>query len=109
MNLQVMKWLLKNRDLVTKVLEAVKGWSPNMTLTQKWEIVAKVAALVVPVLDPTTVKQMMAAAGNHEVAEALSVDREGVELLGVDWPTMVRVIVPIISFILQVLNEQFGE
>lgn len=109
MNLQVMKWLLKNRDLVTKVLEAVKGWSPDLTLTQKWAVIAKVAELVVPALDPATVRVMMAEAGNHDVAEVLNVDRDGVELLGVDWPTIVRVIVPIITFILQALNEQFGE
>lgn len=109
MNLQVMKWLLANRAVVTSILEAVKGWKPDMSLTEKWAIISKVASLVVPLLDRDTVKAMMAAAGNHDVSEALSVDKEGVEALGVDWPTLVRVIVPIITFILQVLNEQFGE
>ncbi len=109
MNIQVMKWLLANRALVTSVLEAVKGWRPDMSLTEKWAVISKVAALVLPLLDKDTVRVMAAAAGNHEVVEALSVDREGVAALGVDWPTVVRVIVPIISFILQVLSEQFGE
>jgi len=104
-----MKWLLANRAVVTSILEAVKGWKPDMTLVEKWAIISKVASLVVPLLDKGTVKSMMAAAGNHDVPEALSVNAEGVEALGVDWQTMVRVIVPIITFILQVLNEQFGE
>lgn len=109
MNLQVMKWLLANRSVVTAVLEAVKGWRPDMSLAEKWAVISKVATLVLPLLDKETVKAMMASAGNHDVAEALSVDREGVEALGVDWPTLVRVIVPIITFILQVLNEHFGD
>jgi len=109
MNLQVMKWLLANRSVVSSVLDAVKGWKADLSLAEKWSIISKVAAIVVPLLDKKTVQSMMAAAGNHEVVEALSVDKQGVEMLGVDWPTVIKVIVPIINFILQILSEHFGE
>ncbi len=58
MNLQVLKWLLAHRDLLTKVLEVAKGFRRDLPPMEQWEIVDKIARLVIPVLKNDDVRAM---------------------------------------------------
>lgn len=99
MNLQVIKWLLAHRDLLAKILEAVKGWRRDLPLAEHWEIVDKVARLVIPALSKADVQAMLDSPYEDAVTSfALGAEAHA---LGVDWVTLVQLIVPILQAILQ--------
>jgi hypothetical protein len=104
MNLVIVKWLLAHRDLLTKILESVKGWNKDLPLEQHWEIVDKVARLVIPVLTRRDVYAMLDSPYEDTVSSfALGAEANA---LGVDWVTLVQVIIPILQAILQAFSGE---
>lgn len=99
MNLAVIKWLLAHRDLLTQILEIVKGWRKDLPLAEHWEIVDKVARLVIPYLSSADVKAMLDSPYEDTVS-AFALGSEA-NALGVDWVTLIQVIIPILQAILQ--------
>ena len=102
MNLTVVKWLLAHREVLAKILEIVKGWHKDLPLEQHWGIVDKIARLVIPVLTKQDVQAMLDSPYEDTVSSfALGAEANA---LGVDWVTLIQVIVPILQAILQAFS-----
>ena len=104
MNLQVLKWLLAHRDLLTKVLEVAKGFRRDLPALEQWEIVDKIARLVIPVLKSDDVRAMYA--WDLDEDEAVTAFALGSEYsaLGFDWTFVVNVLVPLLRIVLMTLE-----
>lgn len=103
MNLAVIKWLLANREVLTQILEAVKGWRKDMTLAEHWEVVDRVARIVIPVLTKPDVQAMLDSPYEDTVG-AFVLGSEA-QALGVDWVKLIQVILPILQAILQSFSQ----
>lgn len=108
MNLKILKWLIAHRDLLTQVVAAVRGFKRDMPIAQQWEIVDKVARLVIPALSEADVAALRAIDWDEDQATAFALGAE-YSALGVDWETMMRVIIPILQVILSALEALAGD
>lgn len=104
MNLQIVKWLIAHKDLLLNVVEAVRPWRRDLTPMEHWEIVDKVARIVIPALTQDEVNSLSIEEWETDGVEAFSL---GVEYsaLGVDWVTLIQVIIPILQTILRALAD----
>lgn len=102
-NLAVIKWLLAHREVLTQILEAVKGWRKDMTLAEHWEVVDRVARIVIPVLTKPDVQAMLDSPYEDTVG-AFVLGSEA-QALGVDWVKLIQVILPILQAILQSFSQ----
>lgn len=104
MNLKVLQWLIAHRDLLTQVLEVVKGFKKDLPVLSQWEIVDKVARLVIPVLSKEDLRAMYA--WDMPEDEAVSAFALGTEYsaLGLDWSFVIGTLVPILRIIIAALE-----
>ena len=102
MNLQILRWLLAHRDLLIKVLEAAKKYSRSLPLVEQWAIVDEIARIVIPVLEKESVDVEAMLWGQDDEVEAFSMGAE-VQAMGVDWRTIIDILLPILIKILQSL------
>lgn len=102
MNLQIVKWLIAHKDLLLQVVEAVRPWRKDLSPIQHWEVVDKVARIVIPALTQEDINALCVEDWETDGVEAFSL---GVEYsaLGVDWVTLIQVIIPILQAILRAL------
>ena len=71
---------------------------------QQWEIVDKVARLVIPVLTSQDFSALSAEDWDRDdTVEALAIGTE-FAALGVDWQTLLKVILPILEIILRAIT-----
>jgi hypothetical protein len=107
MNLQVLRWLIQHRSVLSQVLEACKGWSNDLTTSQRWEIIDRVARLVLPVLEKEqkSVAAMTIEFEYEEESDVAEAFKLGVEAqsLGIDWKTLVELILPIVVALLEAI------
>lgn len=104
MNLNLVRWLLAHRDLLTQVVDAVKGYNKSLPPLEQWAIVDKVARLVIPVLTSAEVSDFQVYGwGDDDAATALALGSE-YAAAGVDWQTLLKVIIPILEIILRALT-----
>lgn len=105
MNLTIIKWLLAHREILAQILDAVKGWRKDLPLIEHWEIADRVARIVIPALTKPDVQAML----DSPYEDAVSAFALGSEAhaLGVDWVTLIQVIVPLLQTIIQMF--QAGE
>lgn len=104
MNLNLMRWLLAHRDLLSQVLEAVKGYNKNLPPLEQWAIVDKVARLVIPALTSNEVKDFtLYDYQNDDTYSAMALGAE-FSAAGVDWYTILKVLIPIIEIILRAIT-----
>jgi len=104
MNLNLIRWLLAHRDLLTQILDAVRGYNKNLPPLEQWAIVDKVARLVIPVLSSSEVADLQAFSWeNDDTMTALTLGAE-YAAMGVDWQTLLKVIIPILEIILRALT-----
>ena len=104
MNLNLLRWLLAHRELLTQVLDAVKGYNKSLPAIEQWEIVNKVARLVIPVLTSSEVKGLQwAGFEEDEGVAALSLGAE-YAAQGIDWAVILKVLIPIIEIILRAIT-----
>ena len=103
MNLAVIKWLLAHREVLTQILAVVQGWKKDLPLMEHWEIVDKVARIVIPVLTKPDVQAMLDSPYEDTVG-AFVLGSEA-HALGVDWATLIQVIIPILQAILQAFSQ----
>jgi hypothetical protein len=101
-NLQILRWLLAHRDLLIKVLEAAKKYSRSLPLVEQWAIVDEIARIVIPVLEKESVDVEAMLWGQDDEVEAFSMGAE-VQAMGVDWRTIIEILLPILIKILQSL------
>lgn len=103
MNLQVIRWLIANREVLTNCIEIVQGFDMESPLIERWDVVDKVARQIIPLLSSDDVLELHSHTmfGDDEYS-AMSC---GVELqaMGVDWQLVINALVPIIVAILQSL------
>lgn len=112
MNLKVLQWLIRHRDLLLKIVEVAGGFSREKPYIEQWDVVDKIARLVIPVLaseelaplDLTDRHLDYDDFDDYEVA-ALSAGAE-VQALGIDWRQLVQVILPIVVAILEALSAK---
>lgn len=104
MNLNLIRWLLAHRDLLNQVVDAVKGYNKNLPPLEQWAIVDRVARLVIPVLTSAEVADFQI--HSWEDDDAMSALALGSEYAaaGVDWQTLLKVILPILEIILRALT-----
>lgn len=107
MNIKVLQWLLAHRDILLKIVEVAKDFSRHKPYIEQWDVVDKIARLVIPVLASEEVKPQDIADEDslswdeHDVA-AFAAGAE-VQAMGIDWKTLVEVIMPLVIAILQAL------
>lgn len=95
MNLQVVRWLIAHREVLIKVVEAVRKFDPKGTYLSKWMIINEVALLLIPMIDENMVVSMSEPDGDVNVYAAQLQD------LGIDWQYFVDKVLPLIIAILQ--------
>lgn len=112
MNLQIMKWLLKHRDALLKVVEVAKKFDKSAPYLTQWEVVSEIAQIVLPILDAEAVKPKLygwdtdlldMSDGYEALAFATGVE---VAALGIDWKVLVDVLIPILIAILQAVGPK---
>lgn len=104
MNLKVLQWLIAHRDLLTQVLAVVKEFRKDLPVLDQWQIIDKVARLVIPALSKEDLRAMYA--WDLQEDEAVSAFYVGNEYaaLGLDWAFVVNTLVPILRIILAALE-----
>ena len=106
MNMQIVKWLVAHRDVLLQVIEAVKPWRKDLPLIEHWNIVDKVARTVIPALSKEDIEALTTYQfGDDEPIEAFALGAE-VSALGLDWVTLIQVIIPILQAILRALADE---
>lgn len=109
MNLKVLRWLMAHRDVLTKVLEIAKKWDSSASMVARWAVVDEIARVVLPVLEKehTNVSALEYSYEGYDEDEAVEVFSLGVEagILGIDWKTLVEVIIPIVMALLDALAK----
>lgn len=108
MNLQILRWLLAHKDVLLQVVDVVKGWSKDLPLLEQWAIVDKVARLVVPLLNEQDMVHLSVDFADEDPVSAFAFGAE-VQSLGLDWATLITVIIPILQVILQALSKPSDE
>ena len=104
MNLKILQWLLAHRDLLTKVLEVVKAYNKDLPVLAKWEIVDKVARLIMPVLSESDLRAMQAIDWDEDTEVGAFAMGAEYSAMGLDWNFVLTSLVPILRLILLALE-----
>lgn len=116
MNLKVLKWLLTHQSQLLQIVEIAKGYSKTLPFIEQWRIVDKIAQIVIPILEAEAAKPKALTTDdiynwpdtddevNREV-QLLSAGTE-VQALGIDWKTLVEVVIPLVIAILKALLRE---
>ena len=106
MNLQILKWLVGHRDLLAKVLEAVRGYHKDLPAIEQWDVVDRVARLVIPELTETDIRSLQSIAWEHaDAVEAMQIGAD-YAALGVDWQLLLKILLPMLQIILDALATE---
>lgn len=103
-NLQILKWLLKHKTVLLQVVELAKTFDKDGPYLEQWDVVDKIARLVIPALEAEAVQPKLLALdwdGEYDYS-ALALGAE-VSALGIDYRLLLEVVVPIIIAILEAL------
>ena len=104
MNLKMLQWLLAHRELLTKVLEVVKAYSKDLPVVAKWELVDKVARLIIPVLSESDLRAMQAIDWDEDTEVGAFALGAEYSALGMDWNFVLTNLIPILRLILLALE-----
>lgn len=107
MNLQVIRWLIAHRDLLVKVLEAVKKFDRESSYLSQWAVLDEVARLVLPVLEKEdlTAYSLLNGWWDDDEVHAFSLGAE-VQAMGLDWKQLIEVVLPLLIAILKALSDE---
>ena len=115
MNLKIIQWLLKHRDALLKVVEIAKKFDRDSPYLAQWAVVNEIAQVVLPILEAEAVQpKFFGWDGDDDVvvdtpaaydARVFSAGAE-VAALGIDWKTIVEVLIPILIAILQAVGPK---
>lgn len=105
MNLQVLRWLLKNKAVLLQVVEIAKTFDRNATYLEQWDVADKIARILLPVLQEQAVQPRLldfdSDIDDYDTCY-LAAGAE-VQALGVDYRLLIETILPLVIAILQVL------
>jgi len=106
MNIKLISWLLKHRDLLVAVLAAAKKFDRDGTYISQWGVVDEIARLVIPVFERegTDTANLLAHEWEEDEVSAFAMGAE-VQALGIDWQALVQVVLPILIAILRALSS----
>lgn len=114
MNLKVLRWLMTHMEVLTKVLEIAKKWDPASSMVVRWGVVDEIARIVLPVIEKElggvsalSVDEATYQWEGFDDEEAVEVFSLGAQAgaMGIDWKTLVEVIIPIVMALLDALNK----
>lgn len=110
MNIKVLQWLLAHRDLLLKIVEVAKNFSRHKPYIEQWDVVDKIARLVIPVLASEEMKpqQIMHDDGSRwerweDLEVAAFAAGADVAAMGIDWRQLIEIILPLVVAVLQAL------
>ena len=114
MNLRVIRWLIENREALTKCIEIVQRYESESNLLAKWKLVDEIAQVIIPLFeaeDGDAYFEYLLASDWYEEDSGYTAMSCGAELhsMGVDWQTIVTALVPIIIAILQAISPSEAE
>jgi len=118
MNLKVLKWLLAHRDALVQIVEIAKGYDKKLPFIKQWEIVDRIARIVIPILEAESVSPKALSDDGFYILSTIDDDNREVELLaagatvvalGIDWKIVVETVLPIILAILKALLKDDEE
>lgn len=109
MNLRIIRWLIENREALTKCIEIVQRYESESNLLAKWQLVDEIAQVIIPLFDGEdgdAYFDYLQAVDWYEDEGSYTAMSCGAELhaMGVDWQTIVTALVPIIIAILQAIS-----
>jgi|GEM_PF-1628383 len=112
--IQVLQWLIANRDLLTKAIEVAKQFSRHKPYMEQWSVIDQLARLLIPVLLKGDVSPKAFGMVNDDSslrhygpdydAKMLALGAE-VGAMGVDWKAVIEVLLPVIMAILDALSK----
>lgn len=105
MNLKLIQWLIKHRDVLMAVIEAAKKFDRSADYMSQWSVVDQIARIVIPVFakEGTDVRSL----SESDWEEGISAFAVGAEVsaLGVDWQALLQIVLPILIGILKSLTD----
>lgn len=109
MNLKILQFLLRHREVLLKVVEAAKGFQHAETYADRWAIVDTIARLVIPVLEEELKSNRLLSDEPKTLeeydAKVMSAEAE-FNTLGIDWKLLVEVIIPLLISILEAVAKR---
>ena len=112
MNLKVLQWLIRHRDLLLQIVDVAKDFSREKPYIEQWDVVDRIARLVIPVLTQEDMAPLALTDGYMGYEEfdeyemsAFSAGAE-VQAMGIDWKQLIQVILPIVVAILEALSAK---
>lgn len=102
----VIRWLLSHVQVLREISAIVAGWTDADTLSQKLEIVYKVAQALLPVIETFPLFQAQALPVTPEEAEE---DLKTVEAMMIPVPILINVIAPIVVSLVRLLMSRDKE
>jgi hypothetical protein len=105
MNLRVIRWLIENREALTKCIEIVQRYDAESNLLAKWKLVDEIAQVIIPMFEAEDAYLEYLQTPDWEDESSYTAMSCGAELyaMGVDWQTIVATLVPIIIAILKAI------
>jgi len=115
-NIKVLTWLVRHRDLLVAVVKEAQAFKPDAPYIEQWNVVDKIARLVIPVLQAENVDPKVFWSYEKDESDVLRslhyVDVQimaagaDVQAMGVDWKQLADVVLPIIIAILEALMRR---
>lgn len=103
MNLKLLQWLIAHRELLTQVIDVAKGFSKELPAIEQWNIVDKIARLVIPALTKEDIRAMYDFDYHADEVQAFALGTE-YSALGVDWAFIVTTVLPILKLVIAALE-----
>lgn len=116
MNLKVLKWLLAHREALVQIVEIAKGYDKALPFIKQWEIVDRIARIVIPILEAESITPKLLSRddiypliwpdeGEGSEPREVQILQAGSEVLalGIDWKIIVETVLPLVIAILQAL------
>lgn len=102
----VVRWLLSHVSVLKEIAGIVSAWSDAAGLSEKLEIVYKVAQALLPVIESFPLFQAQALPVTQEEADE---ELRTVEAMGLPIPILINVIAPIVVSLIRILMTRDEE
>ena len=112
MNLKVLKWLLAHREALVQIVEIAKGYDKALPFIKQWEIVDRIARIVIPILEAEAVSPKALTEDGFYLLANEEWENRDVELvacgadvvaMGIDWKILIETVLPLVIAILKAL------
>jgi len=107
-NLALIKWLISHRDVLMECISIVKDYDHEASLLDKWEIVDRLAKVIIPVVEGEDIETLAYGEPYLIADDNYSAMSCGADLaaLGVDWQMLITTLAPILIAILRALAPE---